>query len=184
VFWVIIGAGCAAVLLRVGSEPSYQHRTLRQWLAACPDPFSDYETYGGPGPKTLEAQTAVRAMGSNTVPTLMAMFVAKESRLPHWMPFRPPEASKQHRLAETGFRLLGLQALPAVPALSDLARQPDPQTQLRALISLSLITSNKEVLVPVLTERLKDADWQVRAVAGAMLQDKSKAAGTSSNGFE
>jgi hypothetical protein len=192
-FGIIAGAACAATLLRPGSQPTYQHRTLQNWLIDCPDEFGDYETYGGPGPKYLQVQAAVRAMGTNAVPALMAMFTAEDSRLkrtmirslPHWVPLHVREASKQHHLAETGFRLLGSQAFSAVPALTNLVAQRDPETQLRALITLSIITSNREVLLPVLTERLKDQDWQVRALAAIMLQDKrSNEARTNAVGFE
>jgi len=121
------------------------------------------------------------------------MFTSKDSglkrtvlkSLPRWVPFRPCEASKQHQLAQTGFRLLGTQAFPAIPTLTNLVRQPEPETQLRALISLRLITSNREVLLPVLAGRLKDPDWQVRAVASTMLKDGfSDKATTNSVGFE
>jgi hypothetical protein len=108
------------------------------------------------------------------------MFQAKDSRLrerlaklmPRWAPIRHREASRQHILAEAGFRMLGQDALPAVPALVQLTRHADSEIRLRALVSLGSIGLSKDALLPVLTERLKDADWQVRATAATLLQDK------------
>jgi hypothetical protein len=140
--------------------------------------WNEYETLGTLGPKYLAAQTAVRAIGTNGLPSLLRMFKARDSRLservdkivPHWVPICHQEASRQHRLAEAGLRILGKDALPAAPALIELSKQGDSETRLRAIISLDSMGPSKDVLVPVLKEHLSDTDWQVQAIAATLLQ--------------
>jgi HEAT repeat protein len=100
-------------------EPVYQGRRLSQWLESC-DPYRDSPQF----------DEAVRAMGTNVIPTLLGMLETKYSPLKQrlyalglysrlGLHFTPTDI--KHTLAVKGFRALGAAASNAVPALIELA---------------------------------------------------------------
>jgi HEAT repeats len=98
------------------AEPSYNGRLLSEWLAV----------FGTTSP----AKEAIRAMGTNAIPTLLKWISYERSRsdnfpraaaLPHWRwhTLNPDELAAT---APSGFGFLGAAALPAIPELVRLAR--------------------------------------------------------------
>lgn len=117
--------------LRDNDEPSYHGRTLSQWLEHCPlvdgiPPESDEEQ---------QAVAAVRAIGSNAVPTLLLWRHATNSlrkdwidkqitNLPDWLrhssiveKIYATGARQKHYLALGAFHILRTNALPHLPEL-------------------------------------------------------------------
>jgi hypothetical protein len=116
-------------------EPSYRGHSLSEWLQA---------------PPSLEARTAIRAIGTNAIPTLLHWL---SHNPPHWRTnltfldrkYLPTSISDfldqpDHDIARQAFFMLGTNALPAVPALVKLMSQTDaPETAVRATYSLGYL---------------------------------------------
>jgi hypothetical protein len=162
-------------------EPRYQGRTLTQWLAEKPKTQNPFSTR--PRPLTPDARRAVMAMGTNAIPVLLEMARATDSGLRTWVnshlsrqriiEFRFRSAAEQRAMAFTGFEILGEAAEAAAPALASLLKEPDVALRYTALESLRRVTSDKEVLIPLLLEACRDSSPEVRFVANTDLHFRS-----------
>jgi hypothetical protein len=161
-------------------EPSYQGRTLSQWLKKY-----DFNSRIREGilteSKMREPEQAVRAIGTNGIPTLLRMLTAKDppgmweletflikigfgARLCH--------AAEKVPDACNGFIILGREAQPAVPALVHIvATQPRDGTDLGRTATyhcLFSIEPDKKILLPLLTEQINQTD-QIAAYRAAWI---------------
>jgi HEAT repeat protein len=87
----------------------------------------------------------------------------------------PPQLGK-HETAVWGFGLLGKEARPAVPALSRLLGDKDPEVRATAARCLAVITPRGPEGVPAMIGLLRDRDPQVQAAAAAWLAEIGPAA--------
>ncbi len=112
------------------NEPSYNGRTLSEWLDECEElGFQEIADM----PKLKDAVTAVRAIGTNALPRLLAWEAKDESPSQKWLgrhipsPLKQPwleklisgDAAHKNMIAEIGFQILGTNALPALPQLEE-----------------------------------------------------------------
>jgi hypothetical protein len=194
------------------AEPTYQDRTLSQWLYPTEPDFAwiPNDLYGHihdefleqlgsrapwppvqasrslepPGSNTPTA--AVRAMGTNALPWLIAWmasrprpverlrgFVDRRFALPRFRPGGLPPVERRHVAAFEGFVALGERAEPALPALSNLLYRPNPDLQLAWAIA-SLGPRGIAVLTNALTGGRED----VRDLAALSLGLEGPAAGS------
>ena len=121
---VLAGAGWLTFHAR---EPEYQGKKLTDWLReleAAPDMAS---------PRWRESVAAIRAIGTNGLPTLLTMLGGGDSR---WkvqavtliqdtanVDLSESLADADHRRARIGFQVLGRSARPAIPELAALAER-------------------------------------------------------------
>ena len=97
------------------SEPRYQGRRLSHWLAENHDRYSP------------ESQEALRAIGSNAVPTLLKMLQLEEPfslrgvfeklRVPIELIKDDSERNRVRNMALRGFHFIGVAGAPAIPTL-------------------------------------------------------------------
>ena len=143
-------AGWLAVHSR---EPKYQGRKLTGWLQAleaAPDMAS---------PAWRESVAAIRAIGTNGLPTLLTMLCGEDSR---WrvqvvtliqdtanVDLSESLASADQRRARIGFQVLGRTARPAIPKLAVLAATSDPALAERAFLAM-LEIGGPETIPPLL----------------------------------
>jgi hypothetical protein len=109
------------------TEPSYQGRTLSNWLGTCLASELDDTTANGEALRQA-TQHAVREMGTNAIPALLRWAQAKESpwksslnsalARQNLISFRFQTAQDRQILASAGFAFLGNEARAAVPALA------------------------------------------------------------------
>src|SRR2546429_6992218 len=139
-------------LLRFGlvlrKEPQFQGRTLTQWLVDRPKHRNPFIVR--PAPLSVEAQQAVKAIGTNAIPILLEMIQARDSAFKTWLTsvlnrqhligFRLQPATEQHAMAFAGFEILGEKARAAAPALASLINDPDFGVRYTALESLRRVT--------------------------------------------
>jgi HEAT repeat protein len=154
-------------------EPSYQGRTLTEWLKA--------DTHFYPGSDS-EADRAIHHIGSNAIPTLVIYAAVKDSpmkiRILKWnnnlARFRLPISSQfeKQELAETGFTVLGPDAKSAVPELIRLLRDDDGGVRSTAASCLGSIGPAAELAVPDLIKV-----WQSALSAGHFNPDAAYALG-------
>jgi tetratricopeptide (TPR) repeat protein len=139
VLFLALAVGGVMWLALPPREPSYQGKTLSEWLS--PYIVIDY----APGEEPTKAQEdqcrdAIRHMGTNAIPLLLRMLKAKDSPakikiaelLDRQDFIRIPfsSADYQNRKAEIGFNLLGDIATNAAPALIDIyLHPPSPDSQ-------------------------------------------------------
>jgi HEAT repeat protein len=156
-------------------EPSYQGRTLTEWLHAA------YGTY--PEADSEEVR-AIHHIGSNAIPTLLAYAAAAQDSplkkcILNWRNahprFRLPVSSQfeKETLAETGFAVLGTDGKPAVPELVRLLRDNDSGVWTTAAWCLASIGPAAEPAVPDLIkvfERENNAGYAPLAAAYALGQ--------------
>jgi hypothetical protein len=134
---------CVSAVIAADAEPSHNGRPLSDWLAdvrAGPG----FSIVGRPNPP----KDAVRAMGTNAIPTLLKWISYERSpsdnfppapEVPHWRwhTLNPDELGDA---ADSGFGFLGPVALPAIPELVRLARTSSgPDRAERCAVALAAI---------------------------------------------
>src|SRR5690242_11345834 len=122
---VLLVAGVAALLLwfAAGSrEPVYQGRTLSNWLDHHVASSAARPPYNSPG--WQKAEEALRAIGTNGIPTLVEMIGAKEpspmmrkvlrtAERYRWTGIKLRSAMERNEEAEYAFRVLNTKAVSA-----------------------------------------------------------------------
>jgi hypothetical protein len=118
-------------------EPSFGGRTLSEWGLLNPNALTD-------NPKSLEAREALRRIGTNALPCLLAWLAADPNynplrRAAEWVVIRLPNRLIPQRardwalsdpvlfhfeLASAIFKVLGANAEPAIPDLERVASDP------------------------------------------------------------
>jgi hypothetical protein len=153
-------------------EPVYQGKSLRVWLR-------EYPLGENTGTSKM-AEDAVRHIGTNAIPTLLEMLVAKDSKLkdlwdrhipklqflpswvryPHWHNY---DARTVNIEAHLGFKILGADAKQAVPALMKLyERNISPSSQRAAGRSLTAIGPAARIAIPVFVQGAASSNESVR----------------------
>jgi hypothetical protein len=139
-------------------EPSYQGRTLSQWVSIY------FSGYSGDSPHaTLKeddaAERAIKEMGTNTFPTLIT-----------WLSEDKPSINKRSTALQV-FQILGEEGQPAAPILIELFKNKDKEVRSYALDCLLAIKPSKEVLVSALVPLVHDPDKSIRFTAAENLVD-------------
>lgn len=163
---VLVAAALGVWLSRPGGppEPVYRGRTLGAWLD------DRRVTPQGPADLTDEAVEAVRALGPEGIPTLLAWLRASDSPinqnakiLLEWrlkLPLRVPTNQENRSRATYGFRALGPAAKSAFPEIVAIAlNSPDDWQRADAINSLT--HSNVDTMTR-LARGLKSPDREVR----------------------
>jgi HEAT repeats len=160
---VVAAAVWATRFVLTHREPAYQGKSLNAWM----DEWSKYLLAGRKSPdwaKWQEAEAAIRHIGTNALPTLLAMVRTRDSGvknrllvLNRWqkvlkVPFKP--AAYYHGRATLGFGALGPIAKPGVPALIESLSDPDKEVRAAAAVCLSLIGPDAKEAVPALIQTL------------------------------
>jgi HEAT repeats len=169
---IIVGVAVLAVasggtwLLRPGGppEPTYRGKKLSAWLD------EHRATPQGPVVLTDEAVAAVRAMGSEAVPTLLYWLRQSDSSLRRntkivveWrlrLPFQVPTNQDNRTRAMYGFRALGLAAGSAFPELVTIALKSSDEWQRGDAINA--LTDSDAGAMKRLAAGLEDPDHEVR----------------------
>jgi len=162
-------------------EPHFQGRSLTQWLVDRPKYKNPFIVR--PAPLSVEARRAVKAIGTNAIPILLEMIQARDSAFKTWLTsafnrqriigFRLQPATEQRAMAFAGFEILGEEAKAAAPALASLIKDPDFGVRYTALESLRRVTSDKNLLVPLLLEACHDSAPAIRFNANTHLHFQS-----------
>lgn len=126
-----------------------------------------------------ECVAAIRAIGTNAVPTLLAMIAARDGAFKTRLikivngqsviHIRIHPDNERLATAAWAFLDLGSNALPAVPGLIELTGSPDALIRWQAMNTLEGIHADGSVLLPVLTNCLHDADADIRRKAASDL---------------
>jgi hypothetical protein len=144
------------------SEPAYQGRRLTLWLEQYRKFFVARDADGRK--QRDEAEKALREIGTNGLPSLLAMVGKRDSplkrKLTTWaskqklVPIRLPTPDDYHSLASFGFAALRSTAKPAVPSLIVLLKDRDADVQACAANCLAPIGPDAEEAVPALVQSL------------------------------
>ncbi len=134
VFALVAALGVIAVIpiFQRPPEPVHQGRTLTSWLESHLPTSSANPPYGSPG--WHEADKALRAIGTNAIPTLQTMLRRKDppsivgkllkwAEQKRWIDRAPRYAYQLHEEACYAFEILGTNAASAAPGLLDIYRQ-------------------------------------------------------------
>lgn len=174
VFAVAILVAWVAFDFPFPKEQRFQGRTLTQWLEPEPKPKLSYKYVFNTRvePKSDEAQRAIKAIGTNAIPTLIKMVQAKDSFLKTSLNslldqqtiihFRFRSASEQRGMAFQGFEILAEDAKSAAPTLALLTKSSDVRVRYAALESLYRVKPAKELIIPVLLQSCHDSDPSIR----------------------
>ena len=145
-------------------EPSYRGKTLSAWLD------DRHGTPHGPVVLTDEAVAALRAMGPEAIPTLLAWLRQSDSSFTrgakvvlewHWkLPVHVPSNFESRGRAMCGFRTLGLAARSAFPEIVAIALNSPDEWQRDDAIN-ALCESDADTMRR-LAEGLKSPDPEVR----------------------
>lgn len=174
--------GCAAWFTLRSPEPEYQGKKLSVWLwelEVSPDTVSR---------SWKESVQAIRAMGTNTLPWLLARLPARDSPMKiqtvGWvqdtlgLDLEDSLAEVQRRRALVGFRVLGSAAEPAIPQLAALVSAADGETASNALLALAVI-GGPRTLAPLLAALTNGNPSVSIPAAGTLgsLRSRARAAG-------
>jgi HEAT repeat protein len=125
-------------------EPSYDGRTLTQWMGVLGSSDSDEEAH---------AFAAIEAIGTNGLPIIIEFLGRKDS-------------AEWHQRAKLALILAGAEAEHAsIPALVRLSQHSDPDVRLKAVELLSGVVSSEPAALPALEACQSDAYPKVRAAA-------------------
>ncbi len=182
--WLCIGVallllallGWSAKLFFRVREPEYQGKKLSAWLR-------DVETATGNNSNQWRAAVgAVRAIGTNSLPALLAMLSADD---PRWrvrtvswfqdtldLNLEATLASTDRRRGLLGFQLLGRTASPAIPELAALLTNAGPVAADFAFLALAEI--HDPATVPALLGALTNADPILHIAAATTLSRRWK----------
>jgi HEAT repeats len=180
---------CLFLFLR---EPSYQGRGISSWLRD----YYESQQQARSGASTSPAPTrtpqqqfdlqrqcrvAIRAIGSNAVPTLVNLVRTRDSSLKlkiltllskqHFISIKPPTARYYHQLSMGGFETLGPILKDAVPALTELLNDPDADVRATATWNLGNLGPDASAAIPSLIKNLKDTNSTVRFYSLQSLAD-------------
>jgi HEAT repeat protein len=186
----VLGFASWLILSQHDPEPIYKGKPLSYWCEQCVESYSpdiDIEMHE-------RAETAIQAIGTNAVPTLVRMLRAKDSKFElrlirlaskqHVVNIRWKTAEIRRYEAIQGLLALGGLAKSAVPALIQdyNERLPDPYdcveiARIFALmgpaateaVPLGQIHARPDLTVPALTKSLHDPIDVVRGVAATSL---------------
>lgn len=158
----IAGLFLLAAIWPEPAEPFHGDKTLRQWL--------EVRSSGNIRDLTDDAQAAIRAMGTNALPSLVSMVSKRDSilrlELRAWAG-KNPNLRKWIRISNgerlrgaAGLEALGPMAAPAIPELIPLLG--DEQTAYPAALALGAIG---EIAVPELVQCLTNANTRLRVSA-------------------
>lgn len=154
---LVLGAALASAFFR---EPSYAGRRLSDWLRDYRAP--DIPLYGVAEQRQQKVEMAVRAIGTNAVPSLLRWARTKDCSFSDRVStllnkcggiFRVhfADTAQRHNMAFEGFRILGRQGRGATSDLAALATNGDNGLQLLGLRCLVATDPDENVLLSVLT---------------------------------
>jgi HEAT repeat protein len=157
-------------------EPRYQGQTLTKWLVVYA--LTPVRT---DGQGTLDSSNAVKQIGAQAIPFLLKKLRARDNVVKKHLKalvqsqalvevkFTSPDL--EHFLGFQGFKILGKDALTAVPALKALAQNPDHRIRFRALESLEAIQPDMAFSLPILLAMFNDADAGSRRESAILLRN-------------
>jgi len=157
-------AGLACLVLQ-RREPVWEGKPLSVWVEGLEGPGATRESH-------VKAAAAIRQMGTNSLPALLAMLRSEDSLLRQkLMPllsrqrfirlsFTP--ASLRHRRALFALDALGPSAAPAVPELILLLNATNVEIRCFAAQALGSLGAEEHIIVPALTNAIGDSDLRVR----------------------
>jgi len=125
------------------AEPSFKHKTLTRWLQI-------YQKAAQNTPEEVASTEAIRAIGTNALPTLVRMLKTRDINV--------------QQSAETGFSILGSVAAPAIPELAVIMHGTNQIMSLFAATSLGRIGPPA---LPGLMAALTNRDYNL-ATLGAL----------------
>jgi HEAT repeat protein len=178
---VVLGGLCWLGYRQFTPDPVYQGKRLHVWLEPQPSPW--FNKFGLVASLSPEAREAVRQIGTNAIPRLLAMLRTQDSSLEprlvalaqkqHYLKFTYVDAAHQHAQAALAFEVLGASASNAVPALlqifendtSVITTQSHWTSSRAALSSLGAIGPAAESAVPSLVRHTADTDSMIRTYA-------------------
>src|SRR5947209_2980083 len=164
-FALVTVVGAVAWQVLSYREPVYEGRRLSVWL-------EEFNKTGGTRDSTRKAREAIRQIGTNALPILLATLRSEDSgfklTLVTWTRkltfFRPSFNPAQQRRLCAFFALdaLGPTATPAVPELISLLKSKDYQIRDLTAQALGSIRAPENLVVPALTNALNDSNLRVR----------------------
>lgn len=147
---LLVVAGVVVYLSRP-KEPEHAGRTLSSWI----DQYRLYsQTHSVEAlmkyrPKVVEAEKAIRSIGTNGIPVLLKKLKAPDApyktSLNNFLDrqsligFRFTEAQQERSRADYGFEVLGAAGAPAIPRLQELAASTNLQVRNTAVYILEEI---------------------------------------------
>jgi len=174
VLFVALIGGLGWLVLRP-REPIYQGKPLSAWLEQYRLSFSTL--FASPNSQArLEAENAIRQIGTNGLPLLLRLISARDPPLTKQLLAHLPKpwltrlqlqrrAWQDHQRGLAGFFILGPLATPAVPALVTLVNDPDPDARATAVSALVQFGPEAHAAVPGLLKCLNDPRRAVRIEA-------------------
>ena len=175
---VLLVAGVFGLLLWQASgprEPTHEGRTLSSWLDHHVPSSAAQPAYNSPG--WHKAEEALRAMGTNGIPTLVEMIGAKEPSLMRqkflrtagryrWTRMKYHSAMYRNEEAEYAFRVLNTNGVTAVPELIRIYKaNVSPSSQRCAAMALGHIGRGAQAALPVLLRDFTHSNADVRFYA-------------------
>jgi hypothetical protein len=170
----LVAGGMGWLLLSFGPrDPVYKGKPLSYWLEGYDSPgAANYPPNHPNAPTYQEASEAVRALGTNAIPTLLRQLRRRDSkakeafmnllRRQHFIKVSPPSTT-QYIEPLDGFQDVGVGASNAVPQLVALfERDPSPVPQMAIPAILGDIGSAAEAAVPAMLQGMRHTNAVVR----------------------
>ena len=166
-------------------QPVYQGKRLSVWLEQY---GTNHWAAGRGGELDRQAETAIRQIGTNTIPIYLSIITARDSpfklKLLALVPRQWQARLNLHsvndvrHLGAYGLIALGAEAKPAVPTLISLVNEKDPEVRYTAVFALRSLGPVARDALPALIACLQDPDFRVQSDAilglGELQQDPER----------
>jgi len=153
-----------ALLLNPTREPRYAGKALSEWIDEYREAYAGVPRSSTPQhPNVGECGKAIRQIGSNAIPTLVA-WAKDTTRFRH-------RGAYNRALAFWGFHILGEQAKGAFPALVQLTKSPQREVRENALSCLRELKLDESEAAAAFIPLLRDTDRNIRFYAAEALCD-------------
>jgi hypothetical protein len=161
--------------------PVFEGRTLSRWLDHHVATSAAKPPYNSPGWK--KADEALRQIGTNGIPTLLAMLRAKDppplvlkllerARRHPWTRINYRYAMSRHEEAAYAFEVLGKSAVSAVPELIKIyEKRISPSSQGCAAVALRHVGRGAQAALPVLIRDFTHTNGSLRFYAVSAVMD-------------
>jgi hypothetical protein len=175
----VLFLGWLVIYIATPIEPSYQCRTLTQWIKDYVELEGRDKGFPKTAAKNEKARNALKQIGTNALPNLLQWIQAKDAPIKtklisllerqSYVHLRIMRAKDRQDIGFNGFKLLGKDARPAIASLVQLTKSTNQEVRQISLVCLWHTDPDKRTLLHVLSRFVRDPDTNMQELGNVFL---------------